>query len=345
MGGDCLNIGCVPSKAVISAANAFRKIKKVSQFGISLPVGEATIDFGFLMRRMRKIRAEISHHDSVARYARDFCEHVYIGQGEFAPNSASGEKVIIVTGDDSSTRRLRYKKAMIATGASAFVPPVLENVPHLTNANFFNLTALPPRMLVIGSGPIGLELAQSMAVFGSEVTCLERGAHILMREDPDAVKVLCEQLSEDGVRLCCHSSAVSIQILNREVAEFSLFDGPFPLYEVTIHNASTGEHTVMQCEAILNATGRVPNVFNLGLEHVNVSYDNRVGVHINPHFQTANRDIYSCGDCSTAYKFTHAADFQARLAIRNMYLGVGQFILHISCPRHIAIYLWILPMF
>ena len=317
MGGDCLNIGCVPSKAVISAANAFRKIKEVSQFGISLPAGQATIDFGFVMKRMRKIRAEISHHDSVARYAHDFCEHVY-GQGEFAP--ASEGKIITVTGDDGSTRQLRYKKAMIATGASAFVPPVLRDVPHLTNANFFNLTVLPPRMVVVGSGPIGLELAQSMSVFGCEVTCLEMGPQILMREDPDAAKVLREQLEKDGVRIACHSSVVSIEIINKEV-ECSLFNGPFPLYNVTIHNTSTGEDTVVQCEAILNATGRVPNVFNLGLENVHVSFDNRVGVHINPHFRTANKDIYSCGDCSTAYKFTHAADFQARLAIRNMYLG------------------------
>jgi pyruvate/2-oxoglutarate dehydrogenase complex dihydrolipoamide dehydrogenase (E3) component len=319
MGGDCLNIGCVPSKAVISAANAFRKVKEVSKFGISLPGGgEATIDFGFVMERMRKIRAEISHHDSVARYAKDFCEHVYVGQGVFAP--AEEGRVVTVMGDDGTMRQLRYKKAMIATGASAFIPPVLCDIPHLTNANFFNLTKLPPRMVVIGSGPIGLELAQSMSVFGCDVTCLERGAQVLVREDPDAARVLSAQLEKDGVTVMCHASVVSIELVNRET-EYSLFNGPFPLYNVTICNTSTGTERVVQCDAILNATGRVPNVFNLGLEHVGVLFDSRVGVHINEHFKTDNKDIYSCGDCSTAYKFTHAADFQARLAVRNMYLG------------------------
>jgi pyruvate/2-oxoglutarate dehydrogenase complex dihydrolipoamide dehydrogenase (E3) component len=158
MGGDCLNIGCVPSKAVIAAANAFRKVKESSKFGITLPAGEITIDFGFVMKRMRQIRAQISHHDSVSRYAREFCEHVYVGQGEFAPVEEG--RVVVVTGDDGARRQLRYKKAMIATGANAFIPPVLAGVPHLTNADFFNLTELPPRLLVLGSGPIGLELAQ-----------------------------------------------------------------------------------------------------------------------------------------------------------------------------------------
>lgn len=318
MGGDCLNIGCVPSKAVISAANAFRKVKEVGKFGITLPVGEPTIDFGYVMQRMRRIRAEISHHDSVSRYARDFCEHVFVGQGEFAPISEG--KVITVTGDDGCKRKLRYKKAMIATGASAFVPPALVNVPHLTNANFFNLTTLPPRMVVIGSGPIGLELAQSMAVFGCQVTCLERGRQILTKEDPDAAEVLASQLEKDGVSIIYHSSVVTVEVCNKE-SNPSIYEGRFPLYNVKIRDSISGEEKLIQCEAILNATGRVPNVFDIGLEHVGVSFDNRQGVHINDQFMTDNRDIYSCGDCSTAYKFTHAADFQARLAIRNMYLG------------------------
>lgn len=323
MGGDCLNIGCVPSKAVISAANAYRKVKDMSKFGISLPPGDVSIDFGLVMQRMRKIRAEISHHDSVARYARDFCEHVFIGQGEFEMDEDGGKGMVAVRGDDGSTRKLRYKKAMIATGASAFVPPVLNDVPHLTNANFFNLTELPPRMVVIGSGPIGLELAQAMAVFGCEVTCLERGGQILPKEDQDAAKVLSEQLVRDGVRVLCHTSVLSVEVTSRASSDdaYSLFHGPFPSYTVTILDSSSGRSEVIHCDAVLNATGRVPNVFNIGLERVGVSFDSRKGVHMNEHFRTANKNIYSCGDCSTAYKFTHAADFQARLAIRNMFLG------------------------
>ena len=319
MGGDCLNIGCVPSKALISAANAFRRVKEASKFGISLPAGEITIDFEFVMQRMRKIRAQISHHDSVARYAKDFCEDVYVGHGEFAP-SCEG-KSVIVTGDDGTQRHLRYRKAMIATGASAYVPSVLSDIPHLTNANFFNLIHLPKRMVVIGTGPIGLELAQSMSVFGCEVTCLERGSQILSKEDPDAAKTLAEQLEKDGVRVLHQASVMSVSVCNNDNDSYSLFGPNFPLYNVKIKCAFTDEVIDVHCEAILNATGRVPNVFDLCLENVGVSYDSRKGVTIDDHFQTVNQDIYSCGDCSTPYKFTHAADFQARLAVRNIFLG------------------------
>lgn len=168
MGGDCLNIGCVPSKALIACARAAHSVKELKDFGVIIPqgtsyciflfslsdihyfAGEVTVDFGYVMKRMRDIRAKISHHDSVERYSKEFCKHVFVGQGKF-----SGNNVIEVTGDDGTVRQLKYKKAMIATGASASIPPVpgLRDIPHLTNANFFNLTERPPRVLVIGCGP------------------------------------------------------------------------------------------------------------------------------------------------------------------------------------------------
>ena len=197
--GDCLNIGCVPSKAVIACAKAFHHAKhNMRQFGVTID-GDIKLDFPFVMQRMREIRARISHHDSVARYSRDFCEHVFVGQARFA---SSGGNVIEVTGDDGSVRTLRFKKAMIATGAAAYIPPVpgLAEAPHLTNSNFFNLQALPPRLLLVGSGPIGVELAQAMVRFGSEVHCFERGPRLLPREDPEAVDVLHKQLLADGER-------------------------------------------------------------------------------------------------------------------------------------------------
>lgn len=195
MGGDCLNTGCVPSKAVIACARAFHSLKSISEFGINIAEGAATLDFGFVMQRMRAIRAKISHHDSVERYSRDFCKHVFVGRAEFV-----GGKIIEVTGDDGSKRHLVFKKAMIATGASAAIPPVpgLRDVPHLTNSNFFNMEQLPPRMIVIGCGPIGLELSQSMTRFGSVVTCLEMAPQLLPREDPDAAAILARQLESDG---------------------------------------------------------------------------------------------------------------------------------------------------
>ena len=195
MGGDCLNTGCVPSKALIACARAAHSVKSLASYGVHIPAGNPTIDFGYIMERMRKIRAQISHHDSVQRYSREFCKHVFVGNAEFV-----GGNVIQVTAEDGSTRNLTFKKAMIATGASAAIPPVpgLREVPHLTNSDFFNLTELPPRMLVIGCGPIGLELSQSMTRLGSSVTCLEMAPRLLPREDPDATTVLQQQLLEDG---------------------------------------------------------------------------------------------------------------------------------------------------
>ena len=145
MGGDCLNTGCVPSKALIACARAFHSTKLLSEFGVKIPDGEVTVDFNFVMERMRKIRAKISHHDSVQRYSKEFCEHVYIGSAKFT----GGNKVEVI-GDDGTPRTLSFKKAMIASGASAAVPPIpgLRDAPFLTNSNFFNQTELPPRMLV-----------------------------------------------------------------------------------------------------------------------------------------------------------------------------------------------------
>jgi pyruvate/2-oxoglutarate dehydrogenase complex dihydrolipoamide dehydrogenase (E3) component len=313
MGGDCLNVGCFPSKAVIRCARAIHDVKNSAKFGVKLPEGEITIDFGFVMARMRELRASIAPHDGVDRYCRDFCDDIFIGDAKF-----SGPNTIQVEGMDAP---LVFKKAMIATGASAAVPPIpgLREVPHLTNNNFFNLTELPPRLILIGAGPIGIELSQTMARFGSEVTVLEIGSHLLPREDPDAAEVLRSVLVEE-MRI-----EYSVQIKNIEYtggAEAATC-APWGVYKVTVvlHD---GTETVIECDALLNATGRVPNVCNLNLEKVGVDYNNRNGIIIDETFKTANDNIYSCGDCASPFKFTHAADWQARTAIRNMFLGTSE---------------------
>jgi pyruvate/2-oxoglutarate dehydrogenase complex dihydrolipoamide dehydrogenase (E3) component len=225
--------------------------------------------------------------------------------------------VIEVIGDDGSKRQLRFKKAMIATGASAAIAPVpgLKDCEHLTNGNFFNLTTMPPRMVVIGSGPIGLELSQSMARFGCKVTCLEMAPRLLTREDPDAAALLCTQLERDGVNVM---TSVKILSVSRS-KDGNLYQAPYGTYEITLEK--NGETITLQSEALLNATGRAPNVHDVGLEAVGVDWDNRRGVSINDMFQTSHPDIYACGDCASAYKFTHSAEHQARMAIRNMFLG------------------------
>lgn len=186
---------CVPSKAFIAAAKALKDIKLSSRFGIHIPLDEVRVDFGAVMERMRKIRADISPHDSVERYSKEFCEHVFIGTGIFSSDSPN---TIIVTADDGSTRSLTFKKAMIASGASASIPECLINIPHLTNKNFFNLSELPPRLVSIGCGPVSLELCQSLAIYGCQVICIEYSDEILHREDKDAAHLLHQVLESDG---------------------------------------------------------------------------------------------------------------------------------------------------
>ena len=312
MGGDCLNIGCVPSKVLLSSSKAVKKIQDAAKLGVH--AGDVSVDFPFIMERMRRVRAEISVHDSVERYGRDFCDHVFLGDAHF-----SSEDTVTVQGKHGE-RVLRFRKAMIATGASAFVPPIpgLVEAPHLTNANFYNLTALPPRMLVIGAGPIGLEMAQAMRRFGSDVTVFEASSQLLVREDPQAASLLQEALERDGIQIVLGAKITSIEYEERDSAqsEGPLYQAPWPLYTVHLEDGSS-----FQAEALLNATGRAPNVHNLGLDAVNVEYDARTGVHTDPFFCTTNPRIYACGDCTSVFKFTHAADWQARIAIRNAFLG------------------------
>jgi pyruvate/2-oxoglutarate dehydrogenase complex dihydrolipoamide dehydrogenase (E3) component len=202
MGGDCLNTGCVPSKALIACARAAHSVKSLRHFGVNIPDGPVTVDFGFVMQRMRAIRAQISHHDSVQRYSREFCKHVFVGCGKFI-----GDNKVEVVGSDGRTKVLSYNKAMIATGASATIPRVMRSnesnnftlIPHLTNNNFFNLTELPPRLVVIGCGAVGLELAQAMARLGSQVVSIDAASRLMPKEDVDAAALLRQQLEDDGM--------------------------------------------------------------------------------------------------------------------------------------------------
>src|ERR1039457_1461654 len=192
MGGDCLNVGCVPSKAVIRAARALFDARNAAGFGVR---GSNTISFDFstAMERMRRLRAEISHHDSARRFRDELGVDVFMGQGSF-----SGPDCVEVDG-----KKLNFKKAAVCTGARAAAPPIpgLAETGYLTNESIFSLTKLPSRLAVIGAGPIGCELAQSFARFGSRVTVIELGSHILGREDADAAEILHTAFIREGIDL------------------------------------------------------------------------------------------------------------------------------------------------
>lgn len=337
MGGDCLNTGCVPSKALIACARKFHEVNNVEElgdYGITLNDMKKTrkhfnVDFSKVMKRMRAIRAKISHHDSVQRYSLDFCESVFVGHAEFIKGDPTSEYngEVCVTGDDGTKRTLQFKKAMVATGASASVPPIpgLKEIPHLTNSSFFNLTELPETMLVVGCGPIGLELSQSMRRFGCKVVCLERGPRLLMREDPDAAELVIESLRKDGVTVLTNVDTELITLEGVGSDETTArCCAPWGKYSARVRDLATGEIMTFSAQALLNCTGRTPNVTDCGLDNVGVEWDNRRGVLIDDYFATTNPHIYSCGDCASPYKFTHAADFQARYAVRNMFLGKSE---------------------
>jgi pyruvate/2-oxoglutarate dehydrogenase complex dihydrolipoamide dehydrogenase (E3) component len=297
MGGDCLNVGCVPSKGVISAARVARTVRDAGKFGVESP--EASVDFPRVMERMRRLRARISPADSARRF-RDLGVDVFLGQGMFTGSDT------LQVGD----RTLRFKKAVIATGARASAPPIpgLDGVRYLTNESLFSLTELPRRLGVIGAGPIGCEMAQAFALLGSEVHLVEAAHGILPREDPEAARIVEQSMERDGVHLRCCGRDTRIEAGEDGTARLVL--------------DSHDQHYDQAVDALLVSVGRAPNVEGLGLETVGVEFDVRDGVRVDDRLRTTHPRIYAAGDICSPYKFTHAADFMARIVIQNaLFMG------------------------
>jgi pyruvate/2-oxoglutarate dehydrogenase complex dihydrolipoamide dehydrogenase (E3) component len=292
LGGDCLNVGCVPSKSIIRSARVVGELGLAAGLGVHVPPG-VTVDFAAVMARMRHVRARISVHDSVARFT-SLGVDVFLGGGRF-----TDPDTVEVDG-----KRLRYKRAVIATGARAAEPPIegLAAAGYLTNETVFSLTERPPALAVIGGGPIGCELAQAFRRLGSDVVLFQDAAHVLEREDADAAAILQRTLAREGIRLVLSARLTRVVARGgRKVLHYTAGD-------------DTGEVTV---DEILVGAGRAPNVEGMGLEAVGVEYDARRGVHVNDQLRTTNPRIYAAGDVCMPYKFTHAADFSARIVIQN----------------------------
>jgi len=295
MGGDCLNVGCVPSKGIIRAARAWADLRNAEEFGLHIPPG-VKYDFSAVMSRMRKLRARISQNDSVHRYTKLGVD-VYIGSGRF-----TGAGTIQVEGP-SGNRTLSFAKAVVCTGARASAAPTpgLKETGYLTNETVFSLTELPPRIGVIGAGPIGCELAQSFARFGSQVCLIETLHGILPKEDRDAAEIVEQQMLRDGVKLLCCGKDLNVS--RTDSGKRLTVDSHGQQYDVTV-------------DEILVGVGRTPNVEGIGLETVGVDYDKN-GVKVNARLQTTNPRIFAAGDICSRYKFTHAADAMAQIVIQN----------------------------
>ena len=299
LGGDCLNVGCVPSKALLRAARAYADVRDAGQYGVEVPPG-TRVNFPAVMERMRRLRSEISPHDSALRYRDELGVDVFLGEGRFVDSDS-----VEVDG-----RQLRFRRAVIATGARAMPLPIpgLAEAGYLTNETVFSLTELPERLAIIGAGPIGCEMAQAFARFGSQVTLLEVMPQILIREDKDAAALIQDALIRDGVSL-----VLGCQITGVER------DGRGTVLQVE----KDEQRQAISVDAVLLGVGRAPNVEGLNLEAVGVDFDTRQGVKVDDRLQTTNPRIYAAGDICSPYKFTHMADALARIVIQNT-LFVGR---------------------
>jgi pyruvate/2-oxoglutarate dehydrogenase complex dihydrolipoamide dehydrogenase (E3) component len=295
LGGDCLNVGCVPSKGVIRASRMVAEARRAQkEIGLAL-APDAQPDFGAAMERMRRIRAQISREDAAARYRDELGVDVFLGEARFASRDT-----VQVGG-----ATLRFKKAVIATGARAIALPIegLEEAGYRTNETIFNLTERPRRLGVIGAGPIGCELAQAFRRLGSEVTVLHADAQVLPREDADAARIVAARFEAEGIRVV---GGCKIERVER--------DGDAK----AIHFVSSeGRAERLVVDELLLGVGRAPNVEGLDLETVGVRYDARRGVHVNDYLQTSNPRIYAAGDICMQWKFTHAADAAAKIVVQN----------------------------
>jgi len=297
LGGDCLNVGCVPSKCLIRSSRAAVDVLGAEDFGIKIPEG-VQVDFEKVMERMRRLRSRISVHDSAKRF-QELGVDVFLGQARFISPDAV----------DVEGKTLRFKKGVIATGARAVVPPVpgLNEAGFLTNETVFNLTERPERLAVFGAGPMGCELAQAFQRLGSQVTIIEQAPQFLTREDPDAARILSDAFRKEGIDVR----------LNTRVDRVGL-DGR----EKTIRLKTDGKESIVVVDEILVGAGRAPNVEGLNLEAAGVVYDPRKGVTVNDRLQTANPRIYAAGDVCLTHKFTHTADATARIVIQNaLFMG------------------------
>ncbi len=297
MGGDCLNMGCVPSKALLRSAAAAAELRSGAEHGLDLDPTAVRVDFSRVMERLRRLRASIAPHDSAERFQSAGID-VYLGNARFTAEDAL----------DVDGATLRFKRACIATGARAAAPPIpgLDRVAYLTNENLFELTELPASLGVIGAGPIGCEMAQAFARLGSRVYLVEAMHGVLPREDREAATIVERALARDGVTLLCCGKDLQL--------------APAERGGVRLLVSSHGESYDQRVERVLVAVGRKPNTDGLGLEQAGIETDSG-GVRVDRHLRTTNPRVFAAGDICSPYKFTHAADAQARIVVRNALLG------------------------
>tara|TARA_R110002167_G_C12702920_1_gene653881 strand:+ start:1334 stop:3469 length:2136 start_codon:yes stop_codon:yes gene_type:complete len=295
MGGDCLNTGCVPSKAIIRSARIADYIKRAAEFGIDGAKGQ--VNFPKVMERIQSVVKAIEPHDSVERYT------------SLGVECVAGEAMItspwtVQVGERTITTR----SIVLATGARPFVPPIpgLDKVDYLTSDSLWDLRELPKRLLVLGAGPIGCELAQSFARLGAQVTVVDQAPRIMPREDEDVAELVMERFTREGVRVLTGYKADSFERDEQGGV---------------LHVQGEDERLALPFDKVLIAIGRKANVEGFGLEELQLPLTQRGTIEVNEYLQTIYPNIYACGDVAGPYQFTHMASYQAWFAVLNAMLG------------------------
>jgi len=297
MGGDCLNTGCVPSKALIRSARFLAHAKRAQEYGFKSM--QAEFDFAQVMERVNGVIEKVAPHDSIERYTG---LGVDVIEGEARITSPY---TVEVNGDT-----LTSKNIVIATGARPFVPPIkgLNQIDYLTSDNLWEIRELPKRLLVLGGGPIGCELAQSLSQFGAKVTIVEMMSGLMIREDADVVEAVTTQFVNDGIDVKTGHTA----------KEFLVEDGQ----KILIAEQDGGENVRIEFDQVLVAVGRAANTTDFGLEELGVEISERRTIQVNEFLQTNFPNIYACGDVAGPYQFTHTAGHQAWYAAVNSLFGM-----------------------
>jgi len=292
LGGDCLHYGCVPSKTLIKTAHVYHLMKNGPKFGLP-SITPPPVDFKEVSARIKSVIGVIQKHDSVERFCK-LGAKVEFGTPEF-----TDEHAVTLGG-----RTISARTWLIATGSSAAIPPIdgLDKTPYLTNRDIFYLDKLPGSMIILGCGPIAVEMAQAFCRLGTKVTVIQRSGQILSKEDRDMADIAKQALEKEGVVFRLNTSVVRVGDLGRE-------------REVVIKK-SKGEIVTLKAEAILVAMGRSPNVAGLGLEKIDIPFDLK-GITVNQYLKTRHKHIYAAGDVIGGHQFTHVAGYEGGVVLSN----------------------------
>ena len=295
MGGDCLNTGCVPSKALIRSGKLMSNIQHCEKYGVQNATGE--VDFAKTMQRVHEVIAKIEPHDSVERYTK-LGVNVIKGEG-----SIKSPWTVEVNGQTLTTRNI-----VIATGGSPFVPPIagIDKINYLTSENLWELTTQPKRLIVLGGGPIGCELTQAFHRLGSDVTQVEMAPRIMGREDPDVADMVQQRMEAEGIHIMVHTKAISVEVSGDEK---------------TLVCERDGETIKVPFDEIMVAVGRKANTSGFGLEELGIALNDNGTIAVNDYLQTDFPNVYAVGDVAGPYQFTHVAAHQAWYAAVNSLFG------------------------